>query len=314
MKIAAVQMTAGLGRVEKNMRAAEALATEAFGQGARMVILPEFFTTAMGFSPDMDRAARPVEGAPMRLLQKLAADHDGIAGGSFLSRRGLHHYNTFVLAFADGTVCTHDKDQPTMWENCYYRGGSDDGVLETPIGPVGAVLCWEFVRTRTARRLLGRVNLVVGGSCWWDLPEARLPGFTPAVREKNLAIMRQTPARFARLTGCPVVHAAHAGNVMCKTPLVPGLAYRSHFLGETQIVDGNGTVLARMDRTDGEGFVLADLDLTARHAPSEPISDRFWIPDLPAAIRFAWWYQNLHGEWYYNRHHARVVHTDRRRS
>ncbi|MDY6831295.1 MAG: hypothetical protein SWC96_05550 [Thermodesulfobacteriota bacterium] len=44
--------------------------------------------------------------------------------------------------------------------------------------------------------LLGRTNLVVGGSCWWDLPEARLPGFMPAVREKKPAVMRQTPARF----------------------------------------------------------------------------------------------------------------------
>lgn len=298
-------MTADLGRVEKNMKAAQGLARDAFAQGAEMVILPEFFTSAMGFSPIMKNAARPADGEPVRMLRQLAADHNGMAGGSFISRRGAHHYNTFVLAFADGTLYTHDKDQPTMWENCYYRGGSDDGMLQTPAGRIGVVMCWEFVRTRTARRLFSRVDLVVGGSCWWNLPDNWLPGFTPRVREQNLAIAKQTPARFARLTGCPVVHAAHAGFFECRTPLLPGFPYRSHFLGETQIVDGDGTILAHMDRSDGEGFILADIDPRNKKPPSEAIPDRFWIPDLPLAIRFAWWYQNLHGKWYYRRHHHR---------
>ncbi|MFZ5562434.1 MAG: carbon-nitrogen hydrolase family protein [Thermodesulfobacteriota bacterium] len=306
MKIAAVQMTAELGHVEKNMAAAERLARQAFDRGAQMVILPEFFTSAAGFSPVMDQAARPLDGGPARMLKRLAAEHDGMVGGSFISRRGAHQYNTFILAFADGTIYTHDKDQPTMWENCYYMGGADDGVLNTPAGSIGVALCWEFVRARTARRLLGNVDLVVGGSCWWSLPDRWLPGFSPRVREQNMTIMRETPARFARLTGCPVVHAAHAGDFECRTPLLPGFAYRSHFLGETQITDGQGRILARMDRADGEGFVLADVE-PGRKPPIEPIPDRFWIPDLPGAIRFAWWYQNLHGKWYYRRHQHRFA-------
>lgn len=61
-----------------------------------------------------------------------------------------------------------------MWENCYYIGGSDDGILETTAGNIGVALCWEFMRTRTVRRLLNRVDLVVGGSCWWTIPEKPL--------------------------------------------------------------------------------------------------------------------------------------------
>ena len=295
LRVAAVQMTAALGDVAKNIRDARRLAGAAFDQGAQMVILPEFFTSAMGFHPAMRTVAEKIDGPALRMLRELAASRQGIIGGSFITAVGRDAYNAFFLVFPDGRIFEHRKDQPTMWENCYYRGGTDDGVLSTPIGDIGAALCWEFVRTRTVRRLIHRVDLVVGGSCWWSLPKKRLPGFTPAVREKNHTIMRETPARFARLLGCPVIHAAHAGYFKGKTPLLPGFPYESFFLGETQIVDAAGTILARMKQTDGEGYILADI-VPERTRPSEDIPERFWIPDLPAPIRLAWWYQNIHGK------------------
>ncbi len=298
MRVAAVQMTATLGDVKKNLQSARRLAEAALAQGAQMVILPEFFTSAMGFHPVMKTVAAVPDGPALRMLCELAAACDGIIGGSFIEASGSHAYNTFALAFPDGQVFRHRKDQPTMWENCYYRGGTDDGVFHTPAGNVGAALCWEFVRTRTARRLFDRVDLVVGGSCWWSLPGKHLPGFPESLRDKNIEIMRNTPARFARLLGCPVIHAAHAGNFKAKTPLLPGFPYDSFFLGETQIVDAAGTALARMTRADGEGYIMADIE-PGKQSPSEKIPDRFWIPELPAPIRFAWWYQNLHGKWYY---------------
>jgi predicted amidohydrolase len=244
-------------------------------------------------------AALPLEGRPMEMLKGLAREHGGVVGGSYIALRGLHSYNTFVLAFPDGKTLLHDKDQPTMWENCYYLGGTDDGILDTPDGRVGVALCWEFVRTRTARRLVGRVDLVVGGSCWWTLPEKRLPGLPASLHHRNLDIMVRTPGRFARLLGVPVVHAAHAGELDGGLPLVPGFPYRSYYLGETQIVDGTGRVLAQMRHEDGEGFVSAELDLTEKHGPTEALPQRFWIPDLPPVLRLMWTIQNLHGRNYY---------------
>lgn len=300
MKVAAVQMTARLGDVDHNIQSARRLAEDAFSHGAQLVVLPEFFTSAMGFHPVMDRVAEAPDGPALRMLQEVAEARNGIISGSFITAIGNHAYNRFFLAFPDRQIFFHDKDQPTMWENCYYRGGADDGVLATPAGDIGVAMCWELVRTRTVRRMQNRVDLVVAGSCWWSLPKKRLPGFTDSVREQNVSIMRETPARFARLMGCPVVHAAHAGSFTGRTPMLPGFPYTSYFLGETQIVTAEGEILAGMKPADGEGFVMADVT-PGRKPPSEKIPDRFWIPDLPPAIRFAWWYQNLHGRWYYQK-------------
>lgn len=299
MRVAAIQIKAELGNIKVNLKSAERLARNAFKEGAEMVILPEFFTSAVCFHPKMLDVVRPINGEPAQLLNELSREYNGIIGGSFIALRGDESYNTFVLAFPDGSNYFHDKDQPTMWENCYYIGGTDDGILETEIGNIGAVLCWEFVRSRTALRLRERVDLVVGGSCWWSLPEQPLVGTPPEHRDKTLDMMIETPAKFARMLGVHIIHAAHAGDFIGEMPLMPDFQYKSYYVGETQIVDGSGKLLARMKREDGEGFIMADINLKKKWKPSETIPNRFWIPDMPAELNQVWELLNNHGESYY---------------
>jgi N-carbamoylputrescine amidase len=161
------------------------------------------------------------------------------------------------------------------------------------------------VRTRTVNRLRGKVDLLVGGSCWWTVPDRAIPipGKANAHR-RNLEIMRETPVRMARMLGVPVVHAAHAGDFECRMPMLPGLPYRSFYLGETMITDATGEVLARLSREEGEGIAVAEIQ-PGRIATSEDPPDGFWIPDLPWLIRAVWGYQNPHGRFYYRRKAAR---------
>ncbi|NVM52933.1 MAG: hypothetical protein HWN66_04460 [Candidatus Helarchaeota archaeon] len=106
MRIAASQMMAD---ESANLKMAERLATQAFTEGAEWVILPEFFTSAMGFHPKILEVAQPLDGKPMQLLKVLAVKHKGVIGGSFIALRGSDSYNTFVLAFPDGTTYFHEN-------------------------------------------------------------------------------------------------------------------------------------------------------------------------------------------------------------
>src|SRR5260370_24556324 len=102
----------------------------------------------MAFHPKMLDAARQPEGEPMVMLRDLARQHQGVVGGSFIAMRGESAYNTFALAFPDGSVFFHDKEQPTMSENCYYTGGDHGGVLDTRAVGVGEWLCWVVLMDR----------------------------------------------------------------------------------------------------------------------------------------------------------------------
>ena len=210
IRVAAVQMTAELANVDANLLKVERLTRMAFDRGARWVVLPEFFTSAIAFHPDMASATRELDGPPTQLLRKLARDGKGFVGGSFLAWRDGNVYNSFILALPDGSTLRHDKDYPTLWENCHYVGGSDDGIMATPDGNIGVALCYEFVRSRTAARLKGKVGMVIGGACWWGLEDSA-PADHPA-RKWLLDLLKATPGRFARLLGVPVALASHAGH------------------------------------------------------------------------------------------------------
>jgi predicted amidohydrolase len=299
MRVAAIQMRAQVGAIARNLSSAEALVREAFRRGAQWVILPEFFPSAVAFTPAMLSARQPLEGPALQLMRRLAREHDGIVGGSFIAQSGHDCFNSFLLVFPNGQYFRHDKDLPTMWENSYYIGGSDDGILGTPTGSVGVALCWELIRSQTARRLLGRVDLVVGGSCWWDLRLPVSPEYAgDQARLRDL--LRNAPANLARMLGVPVVHASHAGEFEGLTPGNESVPYVSRYLGESQITNGNGKVLARMTYEDGEGVITADVTPGQVAGGSAPIPENFWIGELPLIAIKAWEYLNPLGQQYYN--------------
>jgi hypothetical protein len=114
--------------------------------------------------------------------------------------------------------------------------------------------------------------------------------------------MVDTPTVMARLLGVPVIHAGHAGDFECYAPwFPPGTTYKSCFLGETQIVDARGGMLARMRREDGEGFIVAEIEIGAVEPLYQHVPDRLFMPDLPWQVRAVWLYQNFHGRRYYAR-------------
>jgi predicted amidohydrolase len=299
IRAAAVQMTPKLGDVEANLAQAEQLLDEAIRKGADWVILPEMFTSAAAFHESMIRAIRPLDGAPAQLLRNKAKRHKVTVGGSFLASDGGKVYNSFLLFLPDGSSYRHDKDQPTYWESCYYQDGKDDGVLHTPVANVGVALCWEMIRARTARRLQGKIQLLLAGSTWWTLPDEA--DADHPYRKINLDMLQNAPARLSRMLGVPVIHASHAGPFSgFDSPELPDVAYDSDYLGETMICDARGKKLARRSKEQGAGVVIARIDASEIPTPVEPIPERFWLPEqMPQEWKDAWTRWLPRGEDYY---------------
>jgi len=301
LRVAAVQMQPIVGDVDANLQAAQLLATEALSGGARLVVLPEFFTTGMAFVPDLARCALPWPGPATELLSGLAACHNALVGGSFLCRDGDGEVrNAFCLAGSTGILGRHDKDRPTMWENAFYVGGRDDGVISTSDGlRVGVALCWEMMRSPTVRRLRGRVDVVLAGSAWWSVPSWPPASLTRRWEVANRRNARASVTDLAGLVGAPVVHASHCGEVVCRLPSTP-LTYRGHYEGPTAIVAAGGSVLADRDAAEGPGIAAADMQLGA--APTTAAPKGFWLRARGPVPTVAWHYQRAHGRRWYRRH------------
>jgi predicted amidohydrolase len=305
MRVAAVQLEARLADVEANLEACERLGDRAGREGAECIVLPEFFTTGVGFDERLADAALAPDGAATELLRDLARRHGAIVGGSFLCRDPDGDVrNAFLVVTSDGEVAgRHDKDLPTMWENALYVGGSDDGVIEAGELTVGAAVCWELMRSQTVRRLRGRIDIALTGSGWWSMSSNWPPAamWRRLERANHERALRAAEA-FALYVGAPVVHAAHAGPLECEMPWMP-LPYRGRFEGGAIVADADGRVLARRDRDEGEGVAIAEVEPGRRPPLREP-PDRFWLHDRGAIAAFTWEYQRLHGRPWYRRNVA----------
>lgn len=202
-----------------------------------------------------------------------------------------------------------------MWENAFYVGGDDDGVIaanglgELPTDgreelaslTIGAAVCWELMRTQTVGRLRGRIDLALTGSGWWSVSENWPP--RAVMRRLEAANHRRAvhaAEAFALYVGAPVIHAAHAGRLECPMPWLR-LPYRGRFEGGALICDRDGRVLARRHRNDGEGLAVAEVEPGRREPLLNP-PDRFWLHRRGALAALAWSYQGLHGRPWYKRH------------
>ncbi len=307
VRAAAVQLAGVPGRVDLTLGRLEAMITEAAEHGARLIAVPEFCTSPVPMRPEVHDAVLPRQNVAVEMFERLAARYSATIGGSMLVADDDEVYNRYHLVEPDASVHTHDKDLPTMWENCFYTGGSDDGVFDTALGGVGAASCWELIRSQTVRRLQGRVGVVVTGTHWWTVPRnwGGLADRTLGpLAQYNRDLSENAPTQFARRVGAPVLQASHCGSLRADLLLAPGsrrsVPYETDFVGATQIVDASGTVLASRRTDEGPGIVYADVRLGAT-SPVTPLEDRFWIPELPLLLRGYWHQQNLAGRSYYRR-------------
>jgi predicted amidohydrolase len=296
-RVAAVQIQARLADVQYNLAHVKELALEAIAQGAKVISLPEFFTTSIVLDDRLWGCALPPENPALDMLIELATDNGVLIGGSYLELRDGDIYNCYTLVRPDGTVTRHDKDLPTMVENAFYVPGNTDGVHQTELGGVGTAVCWETIRSQTINRLAGKIEFAMTGTHWWSIANnwTFMRDQFEQLHVANRALFRQVPSNFAKYLGVANIHASHCGEVKGKFAWLPKRLWdvdvETSLLGETQIVDNQGNVLKRLSLEDGAGVIVADVDLTPT-TPSLDTPNRFWLPDLPLTTRFSWSQQN----------------------
>lgn len=305
VKVAAVQPATRIADSSAKVVNCERLALYAVKEGAQWIALPEFFNTGVAWDPKIADAIETEEGAAASFLRDFSARHGIIIGGSFLCRISTGAVRNRYMAFANGTLIgRHDKDLPTMWENAFYEGGDtvDSGLLGNHEGiRIGAAVCWEFMRTMTARRLRGNVDVIMGGSCWWSIPEF-VPGFIKSSWEtQNVLNAIGCIQDTARLVGAPVIHAAHCGDVICPFFGLPPLVYRGHFEGNTAIIDSSGHVIASRSNKDGEGIVCAEIQM-AEKPVKDDVPGQYWLRSRGFLPAIAWHYHGWLGRFWYRRH------------
>ncbi len=163
-KVAVVQAASVAFDLERSLQKAEALATDAAARGARLVLFPEAFLSAyprglafgavVGSRTDAGReeyrryweSSVDVPGPAVARLGAVARDNRIHLVMGVVERDGGTLYCTVLFFAPDGAFLgKHRKIMPTASERLVwgFGDGSTMPVFDTPVGRVGALICWE---------------------------------------------------------------------------------------------------------------------------------------------------------------------------
>ena len=148
MKVAAVQMQALVGEVAENLDKALSYAEQAAEAGAKLICLPELFSTGyFSHTSHVDSEyfqwAESLDGKTVSAFRKLAQSTGTYMAVPFFEREapGIY-YNSACLISDQGQVLgvyrkTHIPWSYTGWEKFYMKPGYAFPVFPTALGHIG---------------------------------------------------------------------------------------------------------------------------------------------------------------------------------
>lgn len=245
-KVSAIQMVSGTS-VQANLDKAAELIAQAAAQGARLVVLPEYFCFLGRRDPEkLAFMETPGQGPIQSFLSEAARKHGiWLLGGTLplQSEDPDRIYNAMLVYDPQGTqVARYDKihlfgfrkGEEAYDESISIRPGANGPqVVETPAGRVGLSVCYDL-RFPELYRAMGDVSLIV-------VPAA----FTYTTGSAHWEILLRARAIENQ---CYVLAAAQGGKH----------ENGRRTWGHSVLIDPWGEVLQCLP--EGEGVVLGDID------------------------------------------------------
>ena len=174
MKVAAVQHDIRWLDREANFSRLQPMIAEAAGNGARLVVLSEMFSTGFAMGEQWaDRLAEPFDGPSSRFLAEAARRHGVHVAGSCpeLPRdaaSGALPANTLVLASPDGTLRRYEKIHPFTYggEDRWFRAGSTTATVDVEGVSVSMFVCYDLRFADHFWRLAPATDLYIVPANW----------------------------------------------------------------------------------------------------------------------------------------------------
>ena len=268
IKAAAAQISPVFDRPGGTLDKVVATIAEAAANGARIVVFPETFLPYYPYFSFIEPPvsigkahlklydeAVTVPGPATAALSAAARTHAIVVAIGVNERAEGTLYNAQLVFDADGTlVLKRRKITPTYHERMIWGMGDGSGlrVVETAIGRLGALACWEHFNPLARFALMAQHEIV---------HVAQFPGSMvgPIFADQMEVACRQ----HALESGCFVINATGWLTDAQKAVLDPSGQFAKALSGGccTAIISPEGAHLSPPLK-DGEGIIYADMDLS----------------------------------------------------
>lgn len=254
VRVAAVQLATGPD-VEANLATVLRMLDRAAGEGAELVVLPEFCNHPSWYA-DASHAwdvAVELDGPFLKAVADKAAERGiWVMVNATVRRADGRITDTNVLVDAAGTVvATSDKQVLMGGERMHIaEGDTHSPVVETPFGRLGLYSCMDGVIFETPRMLAVRgAQVLLNSLNSFALDEASLHVPVRAAESKVWVVASNKVG--------PLIPDGTREEVAAQLGIDPTWLQGA---GESQIVAPDGTVVALAPRY-GEAVVVADIDV-----------------------------------------------------
>ncbi|TWU09714.1 (R)-stereoselective amidase [Symmachiella macrocystis] len=282
VRIAAVAVDTLPGDTTANINRLGSWTARAAEQGAELVLFQELSLT--GFIPNHPtgnheqwlrtalsaarRSAQPLNGPAVTQLADIARAKNILIATGMLEDAGNLLYNTHILVGPNGLLGHWRKMHIPMFEMPFYNGGGAPNVIDTPLGRIGANICFDALLPESTRLLAVQNAEIVLFPFAADPPPRTVEGWADWA---GTALK----ARCAE-NGVFGIACNYVGHVECA-------GVEQNFPGGGMAVGPRGEVLAGWEgKTDEPGMLIVDLsadDLRAARAEPEYLF-RFRRPEL----------------------------------
>jgi nitrilase len=267
VRVAAAQLSPDLESSDGTVAKVLAAIGEASGKGAKLIVFPETFVPwypyfafvhpPVATGPEHIRLYDNAVVVPGPVIEAVAAAAKRNAIVVVLGVNERDHgslYNAQLVFDTDGRlVLKRRKITPTFHERMIWGQGDGSGlkVVDTAVGRVGALACWEHYNPLARYALMAQHE---------EIHVAQFPGSMvgPIFAEQMEATIRH----HALESGCFVVNATGWLTDAQVAKISPDEKFRKALRGGcmTAIVSPEGSHLVP-PLTEGEGILLADLDM-----------------------------------------------------
>jgi aliphatic nitrilase len=267
VRAAAIQIAPDLESADGTVARVIAAIAEAAGKGAKIAVFPETFVP---YYPYFSFIQPPFQQGPAHLklyeravlvpgpvtaaVSEAARSYETVVVLGVNERDHGSLYNTQLVFDADGAlILKRRKITPTYHERMVWGQGDGSGltVVESNVGRIGALACWEHYNPLARYALMAQHE---------EIHCAQFPG--SMVGQIFADQMEVTIRHHALESGCFVINATGWLTDAQIASITPDVNVQKALRGGccTAIVSPEGVLLAEPLRS-GEGMVIADLDM-----------------------------------------------------
>jgi N-carbamoylputrescine amidase len=248
VRVAAAQYEPRIGDLAYNREAAVRWASDAAAKGAQLIVLPELASSGYVFAEEseaVNTAESPDDGPVVQALTKVCAAHGCYIVVGLNERDGEVRHNSAVFISSSGRVATYRKLHLYYNEQSWFAPGEGLTIVETPLGRVGMMICFDLWFPEPARALaLAGADIIAVPTNW-------VASFKPTVWDDR---------GYCQGDYIAMATAAQNGVVMVCADRV-GTERGTMFLGASIIVGADGWPVAGPASKDQPELLIADVDI-----------------------------------------------------